>query len=121
MVPTLNPRDVVFLSKPHISEIITGDIVAFRSADQTIVVHRVAGIGANSIGQPVLTTKGDSNQWDDKELTDESNYVGKVVHVIPKAGSFLSTLQNPVLLALIVVTAVAFVLYRRRNNRALTR
>jgi signal peptidase len=121
MVPTFNPRDVVLLSKPHISEVNTGDIVAFRAADQTIVVHRVVGIGTDSIGQPVLTTKGDSNQWDDKELTDESNYVGKVVHVVPKAGSFVSTLQNPVLLALVSVTAMAFVLYQRRNIRVLAR
>jgi signal peptidase len=121
MVPALSPRDVVFLSKPHISEISTGDIIAFRAEDQTIVVHRVVAISTDLIGQPILTTKGDSNQWDDKELTDESNYVGKVVHVMPKVGSFVSSLQNPIILTLVLVTATAFVLYQRRNIRALSR
>jgi signal peptidase len=114
MTPSLYPRDVVLLSKPHISEVNLGDIVAFRSVDQTIVVHRVVVISVDSLGQPSLITKGDSNPWNDKEPTNEQNYVGKVAHVIPKLGAIVSTLQNPLMLALIVVTATAFVLYRRK-------
>ena len=117
MVPTLYPRDLVMLNKPHITEVQVNDIIAFTGADQTIVVHRVVEKGMDSMGQTYFVTKGDSNQWKDKIVIDEHNYVGKVAHVVPKAGAYVSTMQNPLILALLGVTVAAFVMYQRTGSR----
>ena len=116
MVPTLKPGDAALLYRPHIAELQVGDVIAFRSTDQTMVVHRVVENGVDSGGSSYLVTKGDSNQWNDKERIDESNYVGKVYHVVPKAGALISTLQNPLTLILLAITIAAYVTYRRSNS-----
>jgi signal peptidase I len=115
MVPALKPGDAALLYRPHIAELNINDLVAFRSG-QTIVVHRVVEKGVDSGGSSYLVTKGDSNQWNDKERIDDSNYLGKVYQVVPKAGALISTLQNPVTLILLVITIAAYVTYRRRNS-----
>jgi signal peptidase I len=94
------------------------DVIAFRSIDKGIVVHRVVEKGVDTGGSSYVVTKGDSNQWNDKDRTDESNYVGKVYQIIPKAGAFISTLQNPLILIFLAVTVAAYVEYRRRNSPA---
>jgi signal peptidase len=116
MLPALRPGDAALLYRPHIAELQVNDVIAFRSADQAIVVHRVVEKGVDSGGSFYVTTKGDSNQWNDKERTDESNYLGKVYQVIPKAGAFISTLQNPLILILLAITIAAYVTYMRRNS-----
>jgi signal peptidase I len=87
-------------------------------ADQTTVVHRVVEKGIDSMGQTYFVTKGDSNQWNDKIVIDEHNYVGKVAHVVPKAGAYVSTMQNPLIPALLGMTVAAFVMYQRTGSHA---
>lgn len=116
MVPALRSGDVALIYKPHIAEVQVNDLVAFRAADQSIIVHRVVEKGVDSSGSTYVVTKGDSNQWNDKERTDESNYVGKVYQILPKAGTFITTLQNPLILILLAITIVAYVTYWRRNS-----
>jgi signal peptidase I len=118
MVPALKPGDAALLYRPHIAELQINDVIAFRSIDKGIVVHRVVEKGVDTGGSSYVVTKGDSNQWNDKDRTDESNYVGKVYQIIPKAGAFISTLQNPLILILLAVTVAAYVEYRRRNSPA---
>ncbi len=118
MVPALRPGDAALLYRPHIAEVKVNDLIAFRSAEQAIVVHRVVEKHVDASGSTYVVTKGDSNQWNDKERTDESNYVGKVYQVVPKAGAFISTLQNPLILILLAITIAAYVTYRRRNSPA---
>jgi signal peptidase len=117
MVPAMHHGDLVFLSRPHITETNVDDVIAFRDTSQTIVVHRIVEKGSDSTGQTYLVTKGDSNQWNDKEITDESNYVGKVAYVVPKAGGLINTLQSPLVLILISVTIAAYFMYQRSRNR----
>ena len=118
MVPALKPGDAALLYRPHIAELQVNDLIAFRSSDNAIVVHRVVEKGVDSGGSSYVVTKGDSNQWNDKERTDESNYLGKVYRVVPKGGVFISTLQNPLILILLAITIAAYVTYRRRNSPA---
>jgi signal peptidase len=117
MVPNLYPGDLVVVSRPHITEVNVNDVIAFSGSDQAIVVHRVVEKGVDSLGQTYFVTKGDSNQWNDKNLINESNYVGKVAQVVPKAGAYVGALQNPIVLALIGITLAAFVMYQRKESR----
>jgi signal peptidase I len=116
MVPNLYPGDLVILNRPHITGVQVNDIIAFTGAEETIVVHRVVEKGMDSMGQTYFITRGDSNQWNDKIVIDEHNYLGKVAHVVPKAGAYISNMQNPIVLALLGVTVAAFIMYQRRES-----
>ena len=116
MVPALRPGDVALIYKTHIAEVQVNDIIAFKAADQMIVVHRVLEKSVDSSGSTYIVTKGDSNQWNDKERIDESNYLGKVYQILPRGGMFITTLQNPLILILLAITITAYLMYRKRNS-----
>src|SRR5215831_13101887 len=97
MIPNLNINDYVIVShNVSFNSLKVGDIIVFKtygtdnSGQHITIVHRVAEIVTDPInGQKVIRTKGDANP-DSIPGADypifEKNYIGKVVHVIPKVG-----------------------------------
>ena len=97
MIPNLNINDYVIVSqRVPFNSLKIGDIIVFKtygtdnSGQHITIVHRVAEIVTDPInGQKVIRTKGDANP-DSIPGADypifEKNYIGKVVHVIPKLG-----------------------------------
>lgn len=114
MTPVLKPGDLVLLYRPHLSEIGLGDIVAYRDAAQTLVIHRVVDKGVDTSGSIYVITKGDSNQGPDDEKIDERNYAGKIYYAVSGAGKIINGFQNPMILALMLVTGCAYLLYLRK-------
>ncbi len=115
MRPTIIAGDILILDKPDLSFIKEGDIVAYRSNDNAIVVHRVVEVRAD-----YLITKGDNNMSNDKGNVNEDNYVGRVIYIIPKAGVVALALKNPLILTIMVVNIVLaslFIYYDRKERR----
>jgi len=70
MSPTLMEGDIIAWVPTTIDDIEKGDVVVFKSyvswPGEKLVVHRVTDIKRDSIGRPLLETKGDANDWTDQ-------------------------------------------------------
>lgn len=85
MAPTLYTDDMVINKKQDSYEV--GDIVTFVYKGQ-VRTHRIRFI--TDVG---YMTRGDNRDSSDPEITQEM-IVGKVVNIIPKAGSVLKIFQS---------------------------
>jgi signal peptidase I len=117
MRPSIVAGDILILDRPEFSLIREGDIIAYRSiTTNSIVVHRVVDVNA----QGYLVTKGDnssSNSID--EIVYMDNYLGRVVHIIPKVGIIILLAKNPLVLIIIAVSitlASLFILLDKRQG-----
>jgi signal peptidase len=85
MTPALHTGDVVIVAKVSADAIKLGDIIEYRQAKDTNVVHRVIGIEKSGQAKSFIT-KGDANAEPDANPVIAENVIGKVVFTIPKVG-----------------------------------
>ena len=97
MQPAINPGDVVVTSATDINSIHVGDVITFKQPSvkdsNECVTHRVFNISYDDGIQ--LQTKGDANENPDITLVNSSNFIGKVVFVIPDLGYLPGFVQSP--------------------------
>jgi signal peptidase len=131
MIPNLNINDYVIVShNVPFNGLKVGDIIVFKtygtdnSGQHITIVHRVAEIVTNPInGQKVIRTKGDANP-DSIPGADypifEKNYIGKVVHVIPKLGIITNVFHPPTNYILIGLIFIVLIYYLKKNPALLS-
>ncbi len=117
MRPSIVAGDILILDRPEFSLIREGDIIAYRSiTTNSIVVHRVVDVNA----QGYLVTKGDNTSSNSiGEIVYRDNYLGRVVHIIPKAGIIILLAKNPLVMIIIAVSitlASLFILLDKRHG-----
>ncbi len=145
MAPALNHGDLVLTRPVAISAVHQGDIVAFVEGETTpvTVVHRVAGVidvnvnTTNSTTGAVTTetsrlllTRGDANPTRDGQAVEPDRFRGLVFATLPSVGGVLVFATLPsvggvlgagifreILLAIVVLTAVAWFAYELRALR----
>jgi signal peptidase I len=108
MQPTLRPGDVVLTEKINPLHLKPGDIVSYRSLQNSkvIVTHRLV-VTDPQTGK--LTMQGDKLDTPDPAVP-ASNVVGRVRWFIPKLGTILNVLSHPLgLISLIYIPVVAFI------------
>jgi signal peptidase len=135
MVPKLNIGDLLLVqhtsgsSASSFDSLKKGDIIVFKSpgivedlGQREIIVHRVAQIYVDSNnGERIIRTKGDANDAS-IPLVDypirESNYIGKVVYVLPGVGLITKAISPPVnyILIAIILIILLFLLYKRGSE-----
>ena len=82
MEPVLKPGDLVIVRKACLDSIGVGDIVAYRSPENgVVVVHRVVAVDGDA-----LVTKGDANSEPDPFRVTGDMVLGKVVARVPLLG-----------------------------------
>lgn len=112
MLPRFHSGDLAVL-RPGTYRV--GDIVAYRSATNQVVMHRIVGRDGDR-----YVVKGDHNTWLDPDRPAKSALIGKLWLRIPRGGLVLRQVVSPpvlALLALILVLAVAPQTRRRRRRR----
>src|SRR5215831_10379306 len=131
MIPNLNINDYVIVShNVPFNGLKVGDIIVFKtygtdnSGQHITIVHRVAEIVTDPInGQKVIRTKGDANP-DSIPGADypifEKNYIGKVVHVIPKLGIITNVFHPPTNYILIGLIFIVLIYYLKKNPAVLS-
>jgi signal peptidase len=131
MIPNLNINDYVIVSHSvPFNSLKVGDIIVFKtygtddSGQHITIVHRVAEIVTDPInGQKVIRTKGDANP-DSIPGADypifEKNYIGKVVHVIPKLGIITNVFHPPTNYILIGLIFIVLIYYLKKNPALLS-
>ena len=122
MAPAIKPGDLVFTYRQHISEVKVGDIIAANiisdpdgdRIDKKLFVHRVIERSVNEGGIIILTTKGDSLQYADKEKVTSGNYAGSVYFVLPRVSSVFSMLTNPLFFGLMIAGVITYFVFLRK-------
>lgn len=83
MLPTIQPGDLIITQEVPVEELVVGDIIRFYQEGR-YVVHRIIEIEENG-NDYVIVTQGDNVNAPDDPI-NESQYAGKVIVMIPKAG-----------------------------------
>ena len=85
MEPDIMPGDVVLVAKVDSDTVKVGDIIVFDNGEKVYITHRVIDILEDSNGR-LFVTKGDNNSSKDSEPSNESQFRGKVIKIVPKIG-----------------------------------
>ncbi|MDQ5869075.1 MAG: signal peptidase I [Thermoproteota archaeon] len=138
MIPTLQIGDVVVTqndghgiggsAQSAFDHLKKGDIIVFKAPDDfdeqgnpRTIVHRVIFVGLEPrSNEQVVATKGDNNPESYLGLDFpimKSNYIGKVIIVIPKLGLIIQLLKPPVNYILIAIIIGVFIVYHFKRER----
>lgn len=99
MEPTIMVGDLIVIDT-NCEEYQKGDIITFRDVNGSFVTHRIIEIGVDE-----MITKGDNNDSLDEAMSP-ATIVGKYVTRIPQLGSVMSSLKNPLVMALILAIGI---------------
>lgn len=99
MEPTIMVGDLIVIDT-DCEEYQKGDIITFRDVNGSFVTHRIVEIGVDE-----MITKGDNNDSQDEAMSP-ATIVGKYVTRIPQLGSVMSSLKNPLVMALILAIGI---------------
>jgi signal peptidase len=100
MEPAIPLGSVVLVHRLDPQDIQNGEVVTYRSANGTVVTHRVTSI-ANESGL-TFTTKGDASQAADPSPIPAAQIVGYVESSVPVVGYLIIAITSPLGLALAV-------------------
>lgn len=95
MADTINAGDWIIVK--YSKKYGLNDIVTFKE-DGNFITHRVVNVYNGT-----FITKGDANNAKDDEI-DQEQIIGKVVKILPNFGILRSTLFNPFVLIMLIVT-----------------
>lgn len=99
MEPTIMVGDLIVIDT-NCTEYKKGDIITFRDVNGSFVTHRIIEIGVDE-----MVTKGDNNDSLDDPMSP-ATIVGKYVTRVPQLGSVMSSLKNPLVMALILAIGI---------------
>jgi signal peptidase len=138
MIPTLQVGDVVVTqndghgiggsAQSAFDHLKKGDIIVFKAPDDfdeqgnpRTIVHRVIFVGLEPrSNEQVVATKGDNNPESYLGLDFpimKSNYICKVIIVLPKLGLIIQLLKPPVNYILIAIIIGVFIVYHFKRER----
>ena len=126
MVPTVHFNDIILVKGSTggipFDSLKVGDIIVFHAPVEYdyVIVSRIAEILTDSQEAPVILTKADANPYsipgNDYPIR-ESDYIGKVVYIVPGAGLIFKVLSPPINYIILIGVSVAVVLYYRSKKR----
>ena len=110
MTPTIAPGDLVIVKDVEPSQVKTGDIITFASANsKNITTHRVQSV-KNDKGIEFVT-KGDANNVTDLNPVAQKYLIGRVVSHVDKIGIAMQSIQNHLMQIVIIILAVGVLLF----------
>lgn len=101
MEPTIMKGDLIIIDT-NCKEYHDNDIITFRDINDAFVTHRILSIDNE---KNIMVTKGDANDSKDEAMSTTA-IVGKYVLKIPFLGDIMSSLKNPLVMILILVTGI---------------
>lgn len=117
MEPEIKEGDMVYIRKCKEEDIVVGDIIAFETGNDQLVLHRVIELTAEG-----MVTKGDANDHDDFMPVKAQNVKGKLVLVLPEMGRWyqkVSALKTTELMIVYVVCKLTFSFFCCMRKRIL--
>ncbi|HKY57234.1 MAG TPA: signal peptidase I [Aeromicrobium sp.] len=88
MRPSLPPGTLVVIKPAPVDDLRVGDVVTYQleSGKPQVVTHRIVKIGIDLEGDPVFTTRGDTNDVADAKPVRPVQIRGKLLYSVPKLG-----------------------------------
>lgn len=103
MEPNIKVDDLIIVHRQNSYAL--KDVITFRSeSGRSVITHRI--VGETSVG---FITRGDNNNVNDFDPITKDRIIGKVVMVIPGIGKFISLLQTPFGLLLILLVGILLI------------
>lgn len=109
--------DLVFVKNVKVDELKTNDIIAFRNAGNGVTLHEIIKIDEDEITDEeskenrilkTFTMKTQTNETNDTTYVTEEKVEGLLVHRVPKLGSILYFIQQP--LAMLGISGVILII-----------
>jgi signal peptidase len=100
MEPGIMPGDVVMTVPKPATDLQVGDVIAYQIPveDHRVETHRVTEVARDAAGVTTFRTQGDNNaNTDPWTATTTSTTVWEVRAVVPKLGTAIRALRNPVI------------------------
>lgn len=94
--------DLALVKEVDPSTLKENDIIAFRNEENKVTTHRIVEIVSEGT-ETLFRTKGDNNNVEDSNLVKTTSVEGIFVARIPKIGSFLMFMQQPIGLAVVLL------------------
>ncbi|MCW4008804.1 MAG: signal peptidase I [Candidatus Bathyarchaeota archaeon] len=122
MKPTLNPGDVLLITRVDARNLQVGDIIVYTRvvpfSSVNVVSHRIVNI-TEANGVLTFNTKGDALKEQDSWSVLPSEIKGKVLFVIPKVGGFFIFVRSnmPMIILVALGVIIALIVYRRDEQR----
>ena len=121
MEPELMTGSVILVHKTNVESLKTGDIISFYAADSEISgrvnTHRIVSVSTNMTGQPVFTTKGDANEFEDPQTVSNINVIGRVCYNMGTvSGSVISILKNPKVIFFLIILPLLIITFMEAFN-----
>ena len=116
MNPTVKPGSVSLIVPQPAENVKVGDIVAFRSPEDSslTIIHRIINI--KSRDPLIFESKGDNNNAPDLWDVRPDNIIGKHVFSMPLLGNLIAYIKKPLgFVAIIVIPALLLLLAQLRN------
>lgn len=96
MDPTFALGDAIVLDQVDAADLAVGDVVSLRTGPtQAVYTHRIIRI-AELHDEVWIETKGDANPAPDPTITPATAVIGRVTHVVPRAGFLLAMMSVPI-------------------------
>jgi len=117
MRPTVSPGDLAVTQAVPVSSLKVGDVIVFSPPISSTepVMHRIV-----SLGNGVMTTRGDANNVDDPwQVTLSGTTAYRMVAVVPFIG-WLTELQRPALIVAGLLVGLMILLELRKEVRGRT-
>jgi signal peptidase I len=114
MEPTLHDNDLVIVRERGSYEI--GDVIAFRLPDvgpEGAVIHRIVGGNADE----GFVTRGDNRELEDNWRVMPEDILGRYVTRVPRIGLVIDWLARPLVIGLLVGSALATLYWTFRIHR----
>lgn len=99
MSGTIEIGDVVIVKLTD--DIKENDIIVYKD-DNAFITHRII-----KIDNELITTKGDVNNSEDKQISKEQ-IIGKVIKIVPKVSVWRKVLSTPAVVISIVIAIILF-------------
>jgi len=103
MESKIHTGDLVFVRMIDPNSLNVNDIIAFRNEENKVTTHRIVKKIEDN-GEILFRTKGDNNSSEDADLVQSSKVEGIYIARIGMIGSFLMFMQQPIGLAIILLT-----------------
>ena len=101
MSPTIEKGDIVFVKIGETSK--EQDIVTYKK-ENAIITHRII-----KIDEETIITKGDNNNTQDEEITQE-NIIGKVVYIINNVEIWKKVFSDISVITPVSITVILFII-----------
>lgn len=111
MSPTIEKGDIVFVKIGEQAK--ENDIITYKKDDEYIT-HRIIKIDGE-----LITTKGDNNNTQDEEITQDT-ILGKVVFIINNIETWKNVFSDMNVLIPVIITVILFIIlvsYNEKNEK----